>query len=193
MGELADFNFTIRYRPGKRNADADGLSRLPLDINQYMAQCTAEVKQDFIGAAVENTVLQRNKTPETTVVSQSAIRLVQDTTSLSAGKSLSQDDIRKSQEQDPVTGHFLQHKANDNLPKGRALIAEPPEVRILLRPWSRLYLNDDGVLYRRANSRDQLLLPKEHRDTVFRELHKEMGHLGAERTLGLIRDRFYWP
>lgn len=194
VGELADFNFTIRYRPGKRNADADGLSRLPLDINQYMDQCTAEVKQEVIGAAVECAVLQRGSTFHgTTIVSQSAISLVQDTTSLSAGKSLSPEDIRVSQEQDPVIGRFLQHKSNNYLPKGRALKAEPPDVGILLRQWSRLYVNEEGVLYRRANGRDQLLLPKEHRGTVFRELHKEMGHLGAERTLGLIRDRFYWP
>lgn len=33
VGELADFHFTIRYRPGKRNADSDGLSRLPLNID----------------------------------------------------------------------------------------------------------------------------------------------------------------
>lgn len=109
-----------------------------------MAQCTAEVKQDIIGAAVENTLLQRSNTsPETTGISQSAIMLVQDTTTLSAGKSLSQDDIRMSHEQDPVIGRFLQHKANDYLPKGRALIAESPEVRILLRQWRKLYLNDD--------------------------------------------------
>ncbi|KAI3353882.1 hypothetical protein L3Q82_005090 [Scortum barcoo] len=194
VGELADFNFTIRYRPGRKNADADGLSRLPHDINQYIAQCTAEVKQDVMGAVAESTGLQRGSNlPETTVVSQSAISLVQDTTPLSARKSLSQGDIRGSQEQDAVIGRFLQHRANDYLPKGRALKAEPPEVRILLRQWRRLYVDDDGVLYRRANGRDQLLLPEEHRETVFRELHEEMGHMGVERTLGLIRDRFYWP
>lgn len=92
-----------------------------------------------------------------------------------------------------MIGRFLQHKANDYLLKGRALRAEPPEVRILLRQWSRLYVNDDEVLYRSANGRDQLLLPQKQRDTVFRERHKEIGHLGTERTLGLIRDRFYWP
>lgn len=27
---------------------------------------------------------------------------------------------------------------------------------------------------------------------MFQELHREMGHLGVERTLNLIRDRFYW-
>ena len=175
MGELADFNFTIRYRPGKRNADADGLSRLPLDINQYMDQCTAEVKQDVIRAAVDSTVLQtKSAFHETMVVSQNAISLVQDTTSLSVGKSLSQEEIRVSQEQDAVIGHVMHYKANNYLPKGRTLKAESPDVKILLRQWSRLHVNDDGVLYRRANGRDQLLLPKEHHDTVFRELHKEM-------------------
>ncbi|KAI3353710.1 hypothetical protein L3Q82_004938 [Scortum barcoo] len=126
VGELADFNFTIRYLPGRKNADANDLSRLPLDINQYMAQCTAKVKQDVMGAVAESTGLQRGSNlPETTVVSQSAISLVQDTTPLSARKSLSQGDIRGSQEQDAVIGRFLQHRANDYLPKGRALKAEP--------------------------------------------------------------------
>lgn len=92
-----------------------------------------------------------------------------------------------------MIGRFLQYKTKDYLPKGRMLKTEPPDVKILLRQWSRLHVNDDGVLYRKANGRDQLLLPKEHHDTVFRELHKEMGHLGTERTLGLLRDRFYWP
>jgi hypothetical protein len=32
VGELAEFNFTIRYRPGKANADADTLSRTSNDI-----------------------------------------------------------------------------------------------------------------------------------------------------------------
>ena len=31
VAELADFNFDIKYRPGKSNIDADMLSRLPLD------------------------------------------------------------------------------------------------------------------------------------------------------------------
>ncbi|KAL3966228.1 nuclear receptor co-repressor 2 [Sarotherodon galilaeus] len=194
VSELADFNFTIKYRPGKKNADADGLSRLPLNIEQYMAQCTSEVKQGVTRAAVESAVLQReNLLHETVVVSLSAISLVQDAVTLSDGKSLSPEEIRVSQEKDPIIGRFLQHKINNYLPKGRALTAEPPDVRILLRQWSRVHINDDGVLYRRVKGRDQLLLPKEHRDTVFRELHKEMGHLGAERTLCLIRDRFYWP
>ena len=40
--ELADFNFTIKYRPGHANSDADTLSRIPLDMERYMAQCSKE-------------------------------------------------------------------------------------------------------------------------------------------------------
>ena len=40
VGELADFNFEIRYRPGKWNTDADSLSRIPADFKNYMDSCT---------------------------------------------------------------------------------------------------------------------------------------------------------
>ena len=39
VNELADFNFTIKYRPGKVNTDADTLSRIP-DFESYMGTCT---------------------------------------------------------------------------------------------------------------------------------------------------------
>ena len=50
MSELADYNFEIKYRPGKVNKDADTLSRIPLDNNQYISTCTQETSQDVISA-----------------------------------------------------------------------------------------------------------------------------------------------
>ena len=35
VGELADINFSIKYRPGKVHKDADTLSPMPLDIESY--------------------------------------------------------------------------------------------------------------------------------------------------------------
>jgi hypothetical protein len=29
--------------------------------------------------------------------------------------------------------------------------------------------------------------------TVYKELHQNMGHLGAERVVELARERFFWP
>lgn len=53
VGELADFHFETRYRPGKVNIDADTLSRLPLDITEYVAACTEELSKDTIQATWE--------------------------------------------------------------------------------------------------------------------------------------------
>ena len=55
INDLADFNFTIKYRPGSANRDADTLSRVPLDFESYMNKCTQELptaeRQAVTGAA----------------------------------------------------------------------------------------------------------------------------------------------
>jgi len=40
VGELADYRFQIKYSPGKSNNDADTLSRLLLDIEDYIQTCS---------------------------------------------------------------------------------------------------------------------------------------------------------
>ena len=37
------------------------------------------------------------------------------------------------------------------------------------------------------------MLPREFHPLVYKEVHQEMGHLGAERVPQLARKRFYWP
>ena len=39
----------------------------------------------------------------------------------------------------------------------------------------------------------QLCLPKPFRKETLEGCHDNVGHLGLERTLDLLRDRFYWP
>ena len=48
VAELENFCFTIKYRPGHPNKDADALSRMPLDIASYMETCTEIVSPDDI-------------------------------------------------------------------------------------------------------------------------------------------------
>ena len=52
VGELADFNFEIRYRPGKSNTDADSLSRIPADFENYMGSCTERVVPESLQASI---------------------------------------------------------------------------------------------------------------------------------------------
>ena len=65
--------------------------------------------------------------------------------------------------------------------------------RVLLKQRSKIYLGKDGLLYRNIESFTQLLLPKCSHSTIFKVLHWEMGHLGADRVIQLARERFYWP
>lgn len=76
------------------------------------------------------------------------------------------------------------------------LRGQPPDMVLWLREWSRLELRN-GVLYRRKQEQGalhyQLVLPARLREIVLRSLHDDMGHLGIERTLDLVRSRFFWP
>ena len=51
---LADYNFTIHYRPGKVNKDADCLSRMPLDIEKYVDLCSEKTSLNIFQEMVEN-------------------------------------------------------------------------------------------------------------------------------------------
>ena len=39
----------------------------------------------------------------------------------------------------------------------------------------------------------QLVLPPAYREVALKGCHDEVGHLGLERMLDLMRDRFFWP
>lgn len=41
-------------------------------------------------------------------------------------------------------------------------------------------------------SSKQLLLPEIFREVVLKSLHDDSGHLGFDKTYGLVRDRFNW-
>lgn len=73
---------------------------------------------------------------------------------------------------------------------------ELPDLPFFLREWNRLELKG-GVLYRKRQVEEfityQLVLPEKLRPSVLTSLHDSMGHMGVERTLDLVRSRFYWP
>ena len=68
-----------------------------------------------------------------------------------------------------------------------------PATKVLLRQRSKLYCDDDDLLFRKSGPYSQLVLPQKFHSIVFKELHQEMGHLGAPQVVQLERERFYWP
>ena len=65
LSELVEFKFTLKYRPGRVNKDADCLSRLPLDIGHYQELCTKEVAPDEFNAIILAGVETQKKGEET--------------------------------------------------------------------------------------------------------------------------------
>ena len=102
------------------------------------------------------------------------------------------------QQQDDTIGPVLRLVKEGRKP-GRAQLTEyPRDTKLLLRQWDKLVIRD-SLLYRSIKDpisdkdRLQLVLPTQQRTEVLCGLHDDIGHPSAERTLDLVRSRFYWP
>ena len=49
------------------------------------------------------------------------------------------------------------------------------------------------MLKNHSEAISQFVLPKDHVCKVILACHDDNGHLGMERTLGLLQERFFWP
>lgn len=109
--------------------------------------------------------------------------------------SFSLAEISEKQHADPSIREMITHMQTGESPPPLAK-NKLPEFAFLLREWKRMELIN-GVLYRKRQNANtttyQLVLPRELRELVLKSLHDDMGHFGVERTLDLVRDRFYWP
>ena len=72
----------------------------------------------------------------------------------------------------------------------------PQVMMIYNREWDKLSLRK-GVLYRERLLQEervfQLVLPVADRGNALEGLHENAGHFGQDRTLDLVRTRFFWP
>uniref|UniRef100_A0AAQ6IVH8 Gypsy retrotransposon integrase-like protein 1 n=1 Tax=Anabas testudineus TaxID=64144 RepID=A0AAQ6IVH8_ANATE len=189
VGELSDFRFDVKYRPGKSNVDADTLSRLPLDMEKYGMTCTEEFSDSAVRAMWDGSQTAKLKD----VAWVAALNIASsDSCQHSHLPTISHDDLVRAQREDETIGKVIELKRSDTKPAGETFEAVKGGTRKLLHEWSRLHLEDD-LLYRQVNERKQLVLPVKYRSLALKHLHNEMGHVGTERVLHLARERFYWP
>ena len=101
--------------------------------------------------------------------------------------------IKSAQASDQVV-----RRVSDLIQRGQRLTTgerkrELSETQLLLHERDNLSLDKDGVLRRHKGTRTQIIVPKQLRPLILKELQENMGHLGVDRTLDLARERFYWP
>lgn len=192
VAELADFHFTIKYRPGKENIDADALSRMPLDIESLMRECSEELLPNAITAAIQAVEVQ-DKSPATWSLTAASMSVSVENELFTTPSSIPREQLREAQKSDPVIHPVLESKLSGSKPSAKELRTFDQKIKCLFREWDKLIFDDDGILYRKTASRKQLVLPDSYKGKVMEELHNNMGHQGAERTVSLVRDRFFWP
>lgn len=111
MNELADFHSDVRYRPGKANADADTLSRMPISFEEYMSGCSGMVSQDVLNA-VTSSINESNST-ETAWLSSLTATPVMLEEELGSVSTISLSDLSAAQQEDTTisrVSHFMQNR-----------------------------------------------------------------------------------
>ena len=191
VNELADFHFDIKYRPGKSNADADTLSRMPVDFEKYMHSCTETITLDAVDTITSTT--KEQSTVHTawlaslSTVPECAAEDVEDVDAMDSSE------LRNAQQQDPSISRVLHFKKVGKRPSYKDRQQESAIVRQYLHEWEKLHIAADGLLYHTSGTHTRLVLPKQWHRKVYQELHENMGHLGADRVIDFAKERFYWP
>ena len=200
LAALGNYNFSIQYRPGRRHGDADGFSRRPMpgngmmtlrpmpDENGVVTMEEDTIKAIFRGFAVDD----RHPCSDPMVV----FLAMQSSSVPSDDQDTREVDWAHEQGKDATLRRVVALVKKGQKPTRTELEQEAVEVRAYMREWQRLEIKA-GVLKRcvQRNGKQKylLLLPEVHRAEALKGLHDDMGHLGRERTLELLRDRFYWP
>ncbi len=163
LEQLQELEFEIVHR---RGTNADPLSRMPCQ------QCGRESHGPTLDIPV---------------------------TSLQIPQMPSGASIREEQLEDATLGPMLRGKEASQKPcmDGECVSRA---TRRLLQIWDQLLVSE-GVLCRHFESPDgkgaviQLLIPQKLRKEVLTDLHEGPlgGHLGVDKTLARLQERFYWP
>ena len=218
VAALSQFSFTVKYKPGKNNAVADALSRKqhpvpystsvsfttqPADDVPKPLSFTTEIPTDVVNAICTghpNTGQLFIEPANCQVTTRGQAKLLNPkpvTSETDEMPRLTTKQIALAQRDDPDISRVLFFLEHGQKPNQQQRSRETTECKIYFRQWDKLRLKEN-ILYRVRKTTDdtlshQLLLPKCYRATAMSGLHDDIGHLGFERTLDMIRNRFFWP
>ena len=172
LEQLQEYDFDIVHRQGRKHGNADALSRLPC------RQCGRE----------------NHSGTEANVASVSINNCDQSL------EGHTREELRQLQQKDPSVGPILRDLETHQKPTPDEAKSMSNNARRLVQMWDQLEMKD-GLLWRNFEdhggtmTRRQLVVPRVLREEILQELHAGAigGHLGEEKTLGRLKERFYWP
>ena len=179
VASLGNYYFDLHYKPGKRNP-ADPLSRIDWS---YLDNQTVKATLDL--ARIDRTTL-----PDVGVNETESLLISK---GLQAGKNTQV--WKRRQEEDPLLAKLKGQLRKGELEKDSL---DQHGLRDYRKVRRDLVLSGQ-ILYHRVQLKDhdqetyQFVVPVKYRKRALELVHDEFGHLGIDRTMGLMQERFYWP
>ncbi|MGL5209396.1 reverse transcriptase domain-containing protein [Cetobacterium sp.] len=179
VAQLANFDYQLRYRPGREHTNADVLSRLP-EEGSAGPVVTLEVGHDEgLMVGIVEVPGQPSEEPP-------------------GCWGWDPQRWRSWQGEDEDLLSVRTWLSRKTWPEGEECRAQTRTVRGLLGQRRRLYLRE-GVICRALQDPRlgdkvcQVVVPEGRWPALLEAYHTRMGHQGQERTTALLRRYFYWP
>jgi hypothetical protein len=144
VNELADYHFTIHYKRGKENTDADYLSRRSSNIAELKAACTERIGQDSLRSVWSNCVVVERRPAVCGKVSVEQVTL--DAKSDADVVVVPKEGLREKQLADDVIGPVLRAVETGSRPKRREWSGLGRGSRILMKSFNKLVIRNNVLM-----------------------------------------------
>ena len=149
VGELADFRFDVKYRPGKSNNDVDTFLRQSLNMEDYIRSSCHQSSPEVVKVTIFSAQLQgEGHLPWLTSLTDSVIAFNDNCGSPSIEQHV---DVRQAQALDPVISRVIHLVRTGKRPSVKESKRESRGVQRLLLEWNKLVLGSDTILYRKQH------------------------------------------
>ena len=184
VASLANYDFTIHYRSGKQNTEADALSRI-----KWHHEDDVQVKA----------ILATGSNADTTIpigINSNGVHC--NNVQIDTSPKMGWENWMKEKEMDKDNGPIIKLVQQGKHLQYTCKEGDSSGMRVLLKYKQDLFVRN-GLLYRKVKLKNhdtvvnQFVLPKTYRRQATLALHDDYGHLGIEKTLGLLQERFFWP